>query len=126
MRPEIAALVKPIYPDLQNHPSVEKYEPIKGVSSNLFFISHSQPEAHDDETKSHSNLYEAQYLAQLCQYLLKQGYDASRITVLTTYSGECKENAYLSVSGLKNDAASSSTLATDGGVARGGGSLVVT
>ena len=89
MRPEIASLVKPIYPNLQNHPSVENQEPIKGISSNLFFISHAQPEAHDDETKSHSNLYEAQYLAQLCQYLLKQGYDASRITVLTTYSGEC-------------------------------------
>ena len=28
------------------------------------------------------------YLAQLCLYLLQQGYDPSRITVLTTYSGQ--------------------------------------
>ena len=89
MRPEIAALVKPIYPDLNNHPSVERYEAVKGVSSNLFFIKHNEPEAHDAETKSHSNVYEARYLARLCLYLLQQGYEPSKITVLTTYSGMC-------------------------------------
>lgn len=88
MRPEIAELVKPIYPQLNNHPSVEKYEDVKGISSNVFFINHNYPESHDDETKSHSNEYEAHYMSQLVSYLLKQGYDPSRITVLTTYSGQ--------------------------------------
>lgn len=87
MRPEIAALVKPIYPKLQNHESVTGYEDVKGVSANVFFINHAEPETNDDETKSHSNYYEALYMSQLCGYLLKQGYDASRITILTTYSG---------------------------------------
>ncbi|XP_076454226.1 NFX1-type zinc finger-containing protein 1-like [Babylonia areolata] len=88
MRPEIAELVHPIYPNLHNHPSVEGYEDVKGVSSNVFFINHGEAETSDSETKSHSNMYEARYMAQLCLYLLKQGYQASRITVLTTYSGQ--------------------------------------
>ncbi|KAK7499274.1 hypothetical protein BaRGS_00009534 [Batillaria attramentaria] len=88
MRPEIASLVKSIYPELKNHESVLKYEDVKGISSNVFFINHSFPETNDDETKSHSNNYEALYLAQLTSYLLKQGYHPSRITVLTTYSGQ--------------------------------------
>ncbi|XP_076454225.1 NFX1-type zinc finger-containing protein 1-like [Babylonia areolata] len=88
MRPEIAELVHPIYPSLHNHPSVEGYEDVKGVSSNVFFINHGEAETSDSETKSHSNMYEARYMAQLCLYLLKQGYQASRITVLTTYSGQ--------------------------------------
>ncbi|XP_076435849.1 NFX1-type zinc finger-containing protein 1-like [Babylonia areolata] len=88
MRPEIAKLVRPIYPALANHPSVEGYEAVKGVASNLFFINHGELEAHNEETKSHSNEYEAFFVTMLCQYLLKQGYHPSRITVLTTYSGQ--------------------------------------
>ncbi|KAL8573704.1 hypothetical protein ACOMHN_018979 [Nucella lapillus] len=88
MRPEIAELVQPIYPDLHNHPSVEEFENVKGVSSNLFFINHGELEMSDSETQSHSNVYEAQYLANLCLYLLKQDYKPSQITVLTSYSGQ--------------------------------------
>jgi hypothetical protein len=88
MRPEIASLVKPIYPTLQDHESVLNYPEIRGVAHNLFFINHAQPEATDDETKSHSNVYEAEYVAALCHYLLKQGYAPSTITVLATYSGK--------------------------------------
>lgn len=87
MRPEIAALVKPIYPNLKDHESVFLYDNVKGISKNLFFVSHNQPEIHDEETKSRSNYYEALYIARLCDYLLKQGYEPKQITVLTTYSG---------------------------------------
>ena len=88
MRPEIARLMKFIYDDLRNHLSVESFEDVWGVSKNIFFIDHQQPEKSDDELKSHSNKHEAEYIVALCQYLLRQGYDSSRITVLTTYTGQ--------------------------------------
>ena len=77
MRPEIAALMKHIYKDLENHESVEKYEDIKGMKKNMFFINHS-----------HVNEHEAQFLVALCRYLLQQGYSSNQITLLTTYTGQ--------------------------------------
>ena len=88
MRPEIAELVKPIYPELRNHPDVEKYESIKGISSNVFFINHSHHESNDEDLRSHSNMHEARYMVALCKYLFKQGYAPEQITVLTLYSGQ--------------------------------------
>ena len=41
MRPEIASLMRHIYTDLENHKSVAKYEDIKGMKKNMFFINHS-------------------------------------------------------------------------------------
>ena len=88
MRPEIAALMKHIYEDLENHESVEKYEDIKGMKKNMFFISHSQLEEPCGETHSHVNMHEAQFLVALCRYLLQQGYSSNQITLLTTYTGQ--------------------------------------
>ena len=88
MRPEIAALMKHIYKDLENHESVEKYEDIKGMKKNMFFISHSQLEEPCGETHSHVNMHEAQFLVALCRYLLQQGYSSNQITLLTTYTGQ--------------------------------------
>ena len=88
MRPEIAALMKHIYEDLENHESVEKYEDIKGMKTNMFFINHSHLENHNDESHSHTNDHEATFLVALCRYLLQQGYKAEQITLLTTYTGQ--------------------------------------
>ena len=88
MRPEIADLIKHIYNDLENHESVEKYEDIKGVKKNMFFIDHSHLEMFCDQTHSHVNEHEARYLVALCRYLLQQGYKAHQITLLTTYMGQ--------------------------------------
>ena len=88
MRPEIAALMKHIYEDLENHESVEKYEDIKGVKKSMFFINHSHLENHNDESHSHTNDHEATFLVALCRYLLQQGYKAEQITLLTTYTGQ--------------------------------------
>lgn len=45
MRPEIAKLISPdIYPDLDNHPSVEAFPPVLGMDKNLFFLSHQYEE----------------------------------------------------------------------------------
>ena len=93
MRPAIASLICPsIYDKLENHESVEKYENIKGVGTNLFFIDHYSPEkVFHDRDNSHANAHEAEYLVELCQYLLKQGYRPSQITMLTTYRGQLLE-----------------------------------
>ncbi|XP_060089485.1 NFX1-type zinc finger-containing protein 1 [Heteronotia binoei] len=89
MRPEIAHLLTPhIYQELANHPSVLQYDNIKGVSSNLFFVEHQFPEQEIQEGRSHQNLHEARFVVELCQYLLRQGYLPSQLTILTTYTGQ--------------------------------------
>nr|XP_006003202.1 PREDICTED: NFX1-type zinc finger-containing protein 1 [Latimeria chalumnae] len=89
MRPDIARLLTPhIYDQLENHPSVQQYENIKGVSSNLFFVEHTFPEQELQDGKSHQNQHEAEFVVALCQYLICQGYSPSQITILTTYTGQ--------------------------------------
>jgi len=89
MRPEIAGLVCPsIYPTLDNHESVLKYESVKGVTTNLHFFNHKYPETSNADTKSYSNVEEAKLVVALCDYFLKQDYSPSQITVLTTYTGQ--------------------------------------
>ncbi|XP_060580714.1 NFX1-type zinc finger-containing protein 1-like [Ruditapes philippinarum] len=88
MRPSISSLVKHIYPDLSDHSSVTSYPDIKGVSANLFLVDHENEEKTDDDIRSYSNVYEAQYVAELCRYLLLQGYERHEITILTTYTGQ--------------------------------------
>ncbi|NXQ64815.1 ZNFX1 protein, partial [Anthoscopus minutus] len=89
MRPEIAQLISPhIYQKLENHPSVLKYENIKGVSTNVFFVEHEVPEQEIHEGKSHQNPHEAHFVVELCKYFLCQGYEPSQITILTTYTGQ--------------------------------------
>ena len=88
MRPEIATLMKHIYNDLENHESVEKYEDIKGMKKNMFFINHKYMEESSNQSHSHVNEHEAKFLVALCRYLLQQGYKADQITLLTTYTGQ--------------------------------------
>ena len=89
MRPEIAELVCPhIYDTLINHESVLRYENVKGICKNLFFINHNFRETGDQNLLSHSNPHESSYIPNLCKYLLQQGYEPSQITVLVTYTGQ--------------------------------------
>jgi len=67
---------------------VKVYDNVKGVSTNLFFISHVCEEHRDEELKSMSNEHEATYLVALCNYLVLQGYAPSQITILTPYTGQ--------------------------------------
>ncbi|XP_070575227.1 NFX1-type zinc finger-containing protein 1-like [Ptychodera flava] len=88
MRPEIASLMKHIYSDLENHPSVEAYDDIMGVSSNIYFVNHEQQETFMDDIRSRSNVHEAKFLVALCRYLLKQGYKPTQISILTMYTAQ--------------------------------------
>ena len=88
MRPEIANFLRIIYPRLIDDQSVQIYDSVKGVSTNLYFISHTSEEHRDEELKSMSNEHEATYLVALCNYLMLQGYSPSQLTILTPYTGQ--------------------------------------
>ncbi|KAL3847655.1 hypothetical protein ACJMK2_018556 [Sinanodonta woodiana] len=93
MRPEISELMHNIYSDLQDHHCVQRFDNIKGVAQNMYFISHTEWEQEFGE-RSHSNFHEAEFIRALCKYLLLQGYGPHMITVLTMYSGQlyCLKN----------------------------------
>lgn len=91
MRPEIANIIRFIYPEIQDHPDVEKYGDVKGVTKNVLFINHGYEENSNEGLKSYCNEFEARYAAKLCSYLLLQGYNRREITVLTTYTGQLLE-----------------------------------
>ncbi|XP_063384092.1 NFX1-type zinc finger-containing protein 1-like isoform X2 [Cydia fagiglandana] len=89
MRPEIAALVSPhIYPDLQNHRSVEDFPPVRGVAHNLFFFSHHYREQSEDDSSSRTNTQEADLVLRLANYLMQQDYAPEEVTILAAYSGQ--------------------------------------
>ena len=59
---------------------IQEYESVKGVRSNVFFISHTSEEHRDEELKSMSNEHEATYLVALCNYLVLQGYSPRQVS----------------------------------------------
>lgn len=54
----------------------------------MFFLNHSQNDESVEETQSHLNDYEADFIVELCRYIVLQGYEAKQVTILTTYSGQ--------------------------------------
>ncbi|KAH3744627.1 hypothetical protein Pelo_13974 [Pelomyxa schiedti] len=88
MRPTIASLLHNIYPSLQNHERVHGYPNIAGVACNVFFLDHKFPESRDTDTSSKSNQFEVLFVTQFTDYLIKQGYETSKVTVLTPYCGQ--------------------------------------
>jgi superfamily I DNA and/or RNA helicase len=89
MRPEIARLMKYFYDDLEDHISVKTDRaPVRGIDSNIFFIKHNHNEATVDDGSSKRNEFEAKYVIELAQYLIKQGYTSQQITILVMYAGQ--------------------------------------
>ncbi len=74
--------------DLKIIVSVTEYENIRGVTKNLFFLDHDLHEGVHDNVHSKVNKHEAEFLVELCLYLLRQGYKSSQVTILTTYTGQ--------------------------------------
>lgn len=85
MRPEIADLVRGIYPDLEDHHTTRQRPPVPGVdlAVPVFLMNHSVPETPDG--KGFSNSWEAEMAAELAHYMLLRGLPAEHLTVLTTY-----------------------------------------
>jgi hypothetical protein len=91
MLPSISQLVREtIYPELQDHPHVKQYPPVKGMAKPLVFFDHDHPEdgADDDESKSKSNAFEVAMIVGFVGYMLRQGYAEGQITVITPYVGQ--------------------------------------
>ncbi|XP_013164299.1 PREDICTED: NFX1-type zinc finger-containing protein 1-like [Papilio xuthus] len=89
MRPEIASLISPhIYPHLLNHPSVEHFPDVRGMTTNLFFFSHDFKENEVDESSSKCNEKEGDLVLGLANYLVQQDYAPEDVTILSAYSGQ--------------------------------------
>ncbi|KAI8348788.1 P-loop containing nucleoside triphosphate hydrolase protein [Mortierella sp. GBAus27b] len=90
MRPHIRSLIQPIYPKLTDHESVYKYENVRGMMDNLWFLTHDEQDALGTNN-SHINPHEVAIATRLAIYLLHQGYPPSQITILAMYSGQRNE-----------------------------------
>ncbi|EFQ92756.1 hypothetical protein PTNB73_04112 [Pyrenophora teres f. teres] len=95
MIPEIRRLLYPIYEDtLKDHKMVKDVSnrpPVEGMGgNNSYFFCHEWPESRD-ANMSAVNTMEAQMLVQFFNYLVLNGVDATKITVLTFYNGQRKQ-----------------------------------
>ncbi|KAL8616355.1 hypothetical protein ACOMHN_032209 [Nucella lapillus] len=88
MRPEIARLVRHVYPELKDHGTTTQRPHIWGMKQDVFLFHHEREEKRSDETSSKSNQHEAELCVGLCRYVLQQGYPSESVTILTAYSGQ--------------------------------------
>lgn len=89
MRPEIASLLTPaVYPNMLNHPDVVKLPSIKGINKNVFFIDHDVSEVKVSDSLGYRNKHEGDLLLALADYLIKQGYAQSDITILSPFAAQ--------------------------------------
>ncbi|KIY98958.1 NFX1-type zinc finger-containing protein 1 [Monoraphidium neglectum] len=103
MHPDISRLIKHTYPALQDHPSVAGHPPVLGLAPGrrVLFINHDVEEdgaarrgwsaRQDLAQQSKSNGHEARLAVACVSYFVQQGYDASRIVILTPYLGQLME-----------------------------------
>ncbi|KZT43420.1 P-loop containing nucleoside triphosphate hydrolase protein [Sistotremastrum suecicum HHB10207 ss-3] len=97
MRPEISSLVRELtYPELIDDPKTRGRPDIRGLRSNVVFISHERPEEElkgteeRDMMTSKRNMFEAQMVWKIVKYLAQQGYGTENIVVLTPYLGQLR------------------------------------
>ncbi|KAG9064778.1 hypothetical protein KI688_003037 [Linnemannia hyalina] len=92
MRPEISSLIKnTLYPTLEDGGPVHLYPDVGGISTNLFFMDHSNPEdrMYPYGLQSFSNSFEVEMIEALALHFIKNGYDLpGDIVVLTPYLGQ--------------------------------------
>ena len=91
MKPIFADFVRIIYgkEEYLDYDDVKNKDKVKGMEKDMFIIKHKELETENEGLKSKVNEYEAVYLANLCKYLLLQGYDKNQIVILTFYVGLC-------------------------------------
>ncbi|SPO07287.1 uncharacterized protein DNG_09981 [Cephalotrichum gorgonifer] len=87
MSPEIRLILEPFYPTLQDHESVLARTPAPGMCHASYFFCHKWPES-QTQWKSSINLTEARMIAGFVRYLVQNGTDASKVTILTFYQGQ--------------------------------------
>lgn len=95
IHPQISAILKTFYPTLLDADAATELPPLRGVQHSALLIAHEYHEGHPEavglaQARSHSkvNPAEACMVVDILRYLLKQGYPAERIKILTTYSAQ--------------------------------------
>lgn len=88
MHPDISQLIRPIYPDLLDAPSVVTAPATLGVSRRIAFWDHEEPESKDSNLNSYCNQGEAARVVALARFLCQQGYGKHAITILSPYVGQ--------------------------------------
>ena len=102
MKPLFANFVKLIYGKENYIDKVEQRENVKGFDSDFYIITHNKYEEEKEGMRSKYNDYEANYIVKMCEYILKQGYKSSQITILTFYIGQVMTiMSYLKKSSIK-------------------------
>ncbi|KAF1970981.1 P-loop containing nucleoside triphosphate hydrolase protein [Bimuria novae-zelandiae CBS 107.79] len=94
MIPEIRRLLQPIYGEkLKDHPSVRDIDnrpPVEGMGGvNSYFFTHEWAESRDNN-QSAKNEEEADMIVGFFDYLVLNGVDPAKITVMTFYNGQRK------------------------------------
>ncbi|KAI9882561.1 MAG: hypothetical protein M1823_005696 [Watsoniomyces obsoletus] len=88
MIPEIRMNLRRIYPDMTDHQSVLSRPSVPGMGDvKSFFFSHVWPESRDQQS-SCCNRQEAVMVLGFFNYLIYNGVQPERITVLTFYNGQ--------------------------------------
>jgi len=95
MRPNISCLIREtMYPELIDHKSTLQRPDVSGVSKNIVWINHVEPEAADQDatalgSNSKLNFHEAKMVVGITVHLLRQkGYTSNKLTILTPYLGQ--------------------------------------
>jgi hypothetical protein len=93
MYPTIADLPRNIlYPMLQDHESVRRHPPVRGLQGRLVFFDHNYAENTDEAqgggAKSYCNSFEAKMVVKLVKHFARNGYNGNNFAILTPYVGQ--------------------------------------
>jgi len=90
MAPEISENLLPIYGDkIRDHDNVKDRKPVAGMADTSWIYSHGHLDQRDQYMSSY-NVGEADMVAGLYLYLLQNGIEWNKITVLTFYKAQRK------------------------------------
>ncbi|KAI1208325.1 P-loop containing nucleoside triphosphate hydrolase protein [Annulohypoxylon truncatum] len=97
MRPEISALIRHNYPDLEDADSTKTRPHLRGFQDDIVFFNHDYPEVKYDvladrldqgASSSKQNIFEAEMILKCVRYLGQQDYKTTDLVILTPYLGQ--------------------------------------
>ncbi|RIA96822.1 hypothetical protein C1645_754039 [Glomus cerebriforme] len=89
MNPDVFELVRTFYDKKETeNVAANNINNIKGVTSNVFFMTHDKFDDENWTSFKKINTFEAHFVVRFAFYLYQQGYDPAKITILTPYLGQ--------------------------------------
>ena len=91
MHPEISSLLRNNFQfcaDIKDAPETQKHYKARGMLSNISFVLHDEEESSQENSRSKTNDWEADYCAHLVLFYLFRGFEPKDITVITLYKGQ--------------------------------------